>query len=51
MAFVSKAQARFLFSQKPTIAKEFAEKTKNFKKLPEKVKQVQAIKRSMKKKI
>jgi len=38
MPFKSKSQARFLFSQKPEIAKEFVSKTKNIKKLPEKKK-------------
>jgi len=36
--FKSKAQARFLYSQKPELAKEFAGKTKSIKKLPEHVK-------------
>lgn len=35
MPFESKAQQRYLFSQKPDIAKEFAKKTKDFKSLPE----------------
>lgn len=38
MPFKSKSQMRFLFSQKPEIAKEFESKTKNFKKLPIKIK-------------
>jgi hypothetical protein len=40
MPFRSKAQQKYLFSQKPKIAKEFAEKTSKsqFKKLPEHVK-------------
>lgn len=38
MPFKSKSQARFMFSQHPKIAKEFANKTKSIKKLPEKVK-------------
>ena len=40
MPFKSKAQQKFLFSQKPEIAKEFAEHTskKQFKNLPKKVK-------------
>jgi len=38
MPFKSKAQARFMFSQKPELAQEFADKTKSIKKLPEKVK-------------
>jgi hypothetical protein len=33
--FRSKAQARYLYSQKPKIAKEFASKTKSIKALPE----------------
>jgi len=36
MPFQSKAQARFLFAKDPKLAKEFAEKTKNIKTLPEK---------------
>jgi len=35
MPFKSKAQAKHLFSTKPKIAKEFAEKTKSIKSLPE----------------
>ena len=35
MPFKSRRQARFLFAVKPKIAKEFAEKTLNIKKLPE----------------
>jgi len=38
MPFVSKAQARFMFARHPKIAKEFASKTANIKKLPEKKK-------------
>jgi hypothetical protein len=38
MPFKSKAQARYLFAVKPAIAKEFAEKTKSIKVLPEKKK-------------
>lgn len=41
MPFKSKRQSRFLFSQKPTIAKEFLDKSKSkhpIKNLPEKVK-------------
>lgn len=37
MPFKSKAQARFMFSQHPEIAKEFASKTKSIKALPNKV--------------
>lgn len=37
MPFKSKAQARFMFSQHPEIAQEFADKTKSIKKLPEHV--------------
>ena len=38
MTFVSKSQARFMFSQHPEIAKEFAKKTTDFKSLPQHVK-------------
>lgn len=38
MPFKSKKQRAFLFSQKPEIAKEFAEKTSPGKKLPLRVK-------------
>lgn len=38
MPFKSKAQARKLFATNPTVAKEFAAKTPDIKKLPEKVK-------------
>lgn len=38
MPFKSQAQARYMFSQHPEIAKEFASKTKSIKALPEKVK-------------
>ncbi len=40
MPFKSKAQAAYLYSQKPEIAKEFAEHTTKsaYKKMPEKVK-------------
>ena len=37
MPFASKAQARYLFSQHPDVAKEFASKTKSIKALPEKL--------------
>ncbi len=47
MPFKSKAQMRFLFAKFPKIAKEFAKKTK--KSLPEKVGQLQALKRKIKK--
>lgn len=36
MPFKSKAQQRFLFAKKPALAKEFADKTPNMKRLPEK---------------
>jgi hypothetical protein len=36
MPFSSQRQRRFMFSQKPALAKEFAEKTPKGKKLPEK---------------
>lgn len=38
MPFKSKAQQRYMFTKHPKIAKELASKTKDFKKLPEKVK-------------
>lgn len=38
MPFTSKAQARYMFAKHPKIAKEFAKKTKDIKKLPNKVK-------------
>jgi hypothetical protein len=38
MPFKSKAQSRYLFATEPKMAKEFAAKTPNMKKLPEKVK-------------
>jgi hypothetical protein len=37
MPFKSKAQARYLFAKEPEIAREFSDKTKSIKKLPEKV--------------
>jgi hypothetical protein len=42
--FRSEAQRRFLFSQKPKVAREFASKTPKGKKLPEKV---EAMKRRL----
>ena len=38
MPFKSKAQRRYLYANKPKLAKEFASKTSKGKKLPEKVK-------------
>lgn len=38
MPFKSKAQRKFMYSQKPELAKEFEEHTPKGKKLPEKVK-------------
>ncbi len=35
MPFKSKAQVKFMFAVKPELAKEFAKKTLNIKKLPE----------------
>jgi len=35
--FKSKAQARYMFANKPKMAKEFAKKTKNLSRLPEHV--------------
>ncbi len=37
MPFKSKAQARFLFANHPNMAKEWADKTKSIKDLPERV--------------
>ena len=37
MPFASKAQARYLFSQHPEVAKEFASKTPSIKALPDHV--------------
>ncbi len=51
MPFKSKAQRRFLFSQKPGIAKEFAEATPKGKKLPEKVKKKKVLMKKSKKKV
>jgi len=48
MPFKSLKQQKFLFSQKPDIAREFADKTKDFKKLPERVKKQKALKRKIK---
>jgi len=39
MPFKSKAQARFMFAKKPELAKEFAEKTKSIKSLPQHVRE------------
>ena len=44
MPFKSKGQVRYMFSQHPKIAKEFAEKTPSIKALPNKVHQVKALK-------
>ena len=38
MPFKSEAQRRFLFANKPKVAKEFASKTRKGKKLPKRVK-------------
>lgn len=45
MPFKSKAQQRYLFAKNPEVAKEFAEHTKSFKKLPEHAKRKKAKKR------
>jgi hypothetical protein len=45
MPFKSKAQRRYLYSQKPKVAKEFASKTKKGAKLPEKVKKTRKKKK------
>ena len=46
--FTSKAQMRYLYSQHPKVAKEFASKTKNIKALPNKAQQEKALKRKLK---
>jgi hypothetical protein len=38
MPFKSKAQARYMYAKHPKLAKEFSEKTKSIKALPEHVK-------------
>jgi len=43
MPFVSKAQQRFMFARHPKIAREFAEKTRNFKDLPEHAARLKAV--------
>jgi len=48
MPFVSKSQQRYMFAKHPKMAKEWAEKT-DFKELPEKKYQVEAVKRQIKK--
>ncbi len=50
MPFKSQAQAKYMFSQHPKIAKEFASKTPSIKALPKKVGQQQALKAIMAKK-
>ena len=40
MPFKSKSQARYLFAKNPSLAKEFASKTKSIKALPEKKKRL-----------
>jgi hypothetical protein len=37
MPFVSRSQQRYLFAKKPALAREYADATKDFKALPEKV--------------
>ena len=44
MPFKSRAQQRYLFSKAPGVAKEFAEKTPNIEKLPERVNPKGAVK-------
>ena len=44
MPFKSKAQARWMFSQKPEMAKEWASKT-DYSSLPEKVKAKKGVKK------
>jgi hypothetical protein len=47
MPFKSEAQARYMFSQHPDIAKEFAKKTESIKDLPEHVKEPPSNERRM----
>lgn len=49
MPFQSKAQARFMFAKHPQMAKEWTEKTKNIKELPEYKSKKEALERSIKK--
>ena len=48
MPFKSQAQARYMFAKKPSMAKEFASKTKSIKGLPERKHQEDALRRHMK---
>ena len=48
MPFKSQKQRSYLYARKPEIAKEFASKTPKNKKLPDRINQLQAIKRKMK---
>lgn len=41
--FESQAQARYMFTKHPKLAREFAKKTKDIKALPEKVRKKPAI--------
>jgi len=45
MPFKSKEQAKWMFANKPAMAKEWASKTKSIKKLPNKVKKASGRKR------
>ena len=45
MPFKSKDQAKWMFSQKPEMAKEWASKTPNIKALPNKVKARKGVKK------
>lgn len=49
MPFKSKAQARFMFAKKPKLAKEFADKTKSIKSLPDHVKEKNKVIKNKKK--
>jgi hypothetical protein len=50
MPFKSKAQQKWMFSQHPKMAKEWADKTPNIKNLPEHVKQDKNIVKHLKNK-
>jgi hypothetical protein len=45
MPFKSKSQEKWMFANKPAMAKEWASKTKNFKSLPNKVRKTNKTKK------
>lgn len=50
MPFKSKKQARWMFANKPSMAKEWAEKTPSIKKLPESLSKIDSFMKKDKKK-